>query len=300
MKNNHKIGSIEYKLENIREEISKILPEIEKFRADFGKIMPIVSIRFGGWEKEGSIEGGPYSDLDRYIAWGSWFRFDPLNKEHVQKSYDAAILWIEGAKKTASMWHEKNVEAIENNTKLIEKIRGFMDSVGIPRTYRVKEKVSSRSKREEWVTRIASYESDIARNIPIDDGYESVKRKLEDHLIHCKKWLEDKNKKIKEAEREKKKKDDELLLLAKCLEIAKENNLTYSSNDELIGLATELEREKYVSENFPDGTEMDHKCCDSCGSWVIGERRCVCGNRRMELTIDGDILKGFWAYAEAY
>lgn len=297
MKSNYKYGSIEYKLENIREEISKILPEIEKFRADFGKILPIIKIHFGScWEKEGLIEGGPYSDLENYKTWGSWFPFNPLNREHVKLSYDAALLWIEGAKNKANSLHEKNIDAIENNKKLIEKIRGFMDSVGIPRTYSVIEKISSRSKKEERVTRTASYEADIARNIPIDDGYESVIKTLENHLIHCKKWFDDKIKKIDEVEREKKKKDEELLLLAKCLEVAKENNLTYSSNEELIAKAKDFEKRKWVEENFPNGRKMEHECCD-CGSWIIGEETCVCGNIEMELKVTGDILKGFWAYA---
>ena len=37
-----------------------------------------------------------------------------------------------------------------------------------------------------------------------------------------------------------------------------------------------------------------------CAGWQIGERRCDCGNRRVNLVVDGDATNGFYAYAEAY
>ena len=39
---------------------------------------------------------------------------------------------------------------------------------------------------------------------------------------------------------------------------------------------------------------------DKCSGWYIGSRRCVCGNRRVELLVDGSASNGFYAYADAY
>ena len=56
---------------------------------------------------------------------------------------------------------------------------------------------------------------------------------------------------------------------------------------------------RFIAEEYPDGQLMDIDCCSECDTWIIGEHRCSCGNRRMYLTVEGNILDGFYAYAEA-
>ena len=46
------------------------------------------------------------------------------------------------------------------------------------------------------------------------------------------------------------------------------------------------------------GTEMECDC-DECGTWIVGEHRCTCGNRRVTLASDGD-FEGMYFYAECY
>lgn len=68
----------------------------------------------------------------------------------------------------------------------------------------------------------------------------------------------------------------------------------------IINRAWALASNAFVEEKYPDGTEVDvdDNICE-CESWTVGERRCSCGNRRMYLEIEGDLLNGFWAYPNA-
>ena len=66
----------------------------------------------------------------------------------------------------------------------------------------------------------------------------------------------------------------------------------------------ECAREAYCAENFADGDEIEISCCNECSTWTVGERRCSCGNVRVELAIeacnDKFISKGFYGYGERY
>jgi hypothetical protein len=75
----------------------------------------------------------------------------------------------------------------------------------------------------------------------------------------------------------------------------------FTVTKDFISAVREASREKWIDENYPEGTEMDIKCCDECSTWTVGERRCECGNRRIDLTVEfiGGSEKWF-AYAEAY
>lgn len=39
---------------------------------------------------------------------------------------------------------------------------------------------------------------------------------------------------------------------------------------------------------------------DECWGWIIGDRRCHCGNRRVSIETYGDEKTGFTAFAVAY
>lgn len=63
----------------------------------------------------------------------------------------------------------------------------------------------------------------------------------------------------------------------------------------------ELEKDKWFTENAPtDGDTFTINCCSDCDTWIYGERRCSCGNRRISLTVEGDYENGFYFYPEAY
>ena len=63
--------------------------------------------------------------------------------------------------------------------------------------------------------------------------------------------------------------------------------------------ANDIARDKWVEENYPDGEEVPFDQCNFCDSWIVGERRCSCGNRRVYLEIEGNAIDGFFAYPMA-
>lgn len=59
--------------------------------------------------------------------------------------------------------------------------------------------------------------------------------------------------------------------------------------------------DKYLNEHYKDGDEvdLDHEC-DYCNTYIVGENRCDCGNRRIYIEVEGDVFDGFYCYPVAY
>lgn len=94
-------------------------------------------------------------------------------------------------------------------------------------------------------------------------------------------------------EREQRSKAD----FAKAAALASTYGISLDDPD-LYNKVVAADREAFREKNYPEGTDVDHSCCDTCSSWTVGDHRCSCGNRRMSLTIEGNI--GNWyAYGEA-
>jgi len=101
--------------------------------------------------------------------------------------------------------------------------------------------------------------------------------------------------KIKELQKNK--------LFKASIVYAIENNINTDDLDDqsIIRYVNDHAKEKWTEENYPDGTELYLKhACYECSTWIVGERRCSCGNRRIYLEVDGNILDGFDAYPEPY
>lgn len=104
------------------------------------------------------------------------------------------------------------------------------------------------------------------------------------------------NSKIKEKDKNNK-------LLIKSIEYATLHNINIEdlTSDQIIYTVSEYTKEKYLEENLPDGTEVYLKHgCDECSTYIMGERRCSCGNRRIDIIVEGDIIEGFYYYPEPY
>jgi hypothetical protein len=88
-------------------------------------------------------------------------------------------------------------------------------------------------------------------------------------------------------------------LLIKSVEYAKDNNINIKelSNEKLIKEVKDFAIKKYIEIDYLDGTEVDidDNYCE-CAKWTVGDRRCSCGNVRLYLEVEGDILNGFTAY----
>lgn len=105
---------------------------------------------------------------------------------------------------------------------------------------------------------------------------------------------------IETIEKKEKKKNHNNLLLRKAIEIAINRGMDYSNIDdkELIKKITDIEIEKHTK--LQDGNTITFKQCDECDEWTVGERRCSCGNRRVYLGVEGNIVDGFYSYPEVY
>lgn len=74
--------------------------------------------------------------------------------------------------------HEKNKPAIAHNTALRERIGAVMKAAGIPDHYSEID-TNSRSRFPKRVRRQAGYLDDLARSVPIDDGFEQARQTYE-------------------------------------------------------------------------------------------------------------------------
>lgn len=76
--------------------------------------------------------------------------------------------------------------------------------------------------------------------------------------------------------------------------------MTYKTKEEA--------REAFIKDMGDDFIEFDGMNCndyldddaEECEGWQVGEHRCDCGNRRVELMVEGDATSGFYAFAAAY
>ncbi|WP_460271550.1 hypothetical protein [Bacillus sp. NEAU-Y102] len=97
------------------------------------------------------------------------------------------------------------------------------------------------------------------------------------------------NRKIKEVSKADK-------LLVKSIQYAAENGIDIEglSPKDIVKAVDEVARDKY-REEIVTWEEVDLKHgCSECNTYVMGEHRCSCGNARISISIEGDILDGFY------
>jgi len=98
-------------------------------------------------------------------------------------------------------------------------------------------------------------------------------------------------------------KDKNDKLLIKSIEYATLNNINIEdlSSEQIIDKVNEYAEDKYLKENVPDGTVIYLKhICNKCNTYIMGEKRCFCGNRRIDIIVEGNIVDGFCHYPEPY
>lgn len=93
------------------------------------------------------------------------------------------------------------------------------------------------------------------------------------------------------------------ILLVRSIEFASKHNIDIEGLEpnDIIALVHEEAVKQYKEEQLPVGTEIYLKhLCDNCSSYFVGERRCSCGNRRIQIIVEGNIIDGFYHYPEAF
>ncbi len=71
-------------------------------------------------------------------------------------------------------------------------------------------------------------------------------------------------------------------------------------SDAVINEVNNMAKDEYCREHYPIGEVVAQSVCSECCTWVVGENRCECGNRRMHLYVSGDIINGIDVYPEAH
>lgn len=102
-------------------------------------------------------------------------------------------------------------------------------------------------------------------------------------------------------EAEKRQADKKNKLLVESIKYATEHQIDIEglSTQEIVQKVDEEAKDAYLEKELPNGTKIDltHEC-DECETYIMGEYRCDCGNCRISITVEGDILEGFYYYTE--
>lgn len=199
-----KYGTVKYNLEKAKEKIDFALSKIDKIRNDVGVIMPVEIISVN-----------PDRSLSRYYHIKnpySYNSYDSKSRNHVESAYKVTIEKYEELKKKVEEIHNKNEKALKNNEETAQKVRDFMNTVGIPNSFSTYDYPSKRHKTKKRINHEAGYIQDIRRCIKQSDGYESSIRILEDFKESIQKQYDNLIAEISKAERnaqaEQKKKDN--------------------------------------------------------------------------------------------
>lgn len=290
MANKPKYGTPEYFIEEAEKSLAKVKASFVDFKKDVGEIQELTPLNFS------------FSSFDHYYNRKYRIvRFDPNNKKHVELAFEEFEKNFHYQKSVLESNHKENIPKIENNKRIEAAVHAFMKSIGISNSYSVFKKPSNRHRNEKWISKTSGFVDDLTRCCKTNDSYDLRLRAMEDQY---KKYRDIKDRylaAISKKEKEKAKEDKELQKIAVAITILSESGENIPDNNSLlVGKANSIKKEEFIRKNFPDGKELEIKCCDFCDSWVVGEHRCSCGNRRMELTIEGNFLDGFYGYPSAY
>lgn len=102
---------------------------------------------------------------------------------------------------------------------------------------------------------------------------------------------------LKNQEESKKKDAEAMERLKLYMKYVTEHDLEVSSPGEIYKVVDDHAREEFRKNLI--GEEIHIKCCDECSAYVVGERRCACGNTRVELVVEGS-YPNFYAGYERY
>lgn len=128
-------------------------------------------------------------------------------------------------------------------------------------------------------------EEDILYKVDANSGYGM---EFDKAYTMVENWLERRNKTNERSER----------IFKAALEYCIANNLEWNSQN-AVSVATQHKAEALEREAIEAHREIDIDCCDYCSTWIAGERRCSCGNRRVSFSYDGD-FPNIYIYPEAW
>jgi len=248
--------SAEYHFDKMVESLNEGLEKLNKLKdlVNISSIMPVKIIKVL-----------PISYFSSYFKGCSWTTFDPLNRNHIDNAYKNVNKEIEIKLKYIEETHKENLIALENNIKIKEHVINFMQMIGISKEYY--KTIKNKSTRFD-----SGFIFDLNRLVIVDDDYKCVKSNLEGKVKELDNWLSSMIKDINKHLESQKNIDYNMRKLALAMQIAKDNDLSYSTNDELL---TKVEDFKYnefdksliknkndedfdIKGNFMDGYYIEH------------------------------------------
>lgn len=229
-------------LQKVEKEMNVLRKRTDEYT---GKIMPVENANFMGQRK---------SQISYYAD----------NDYHTSSSYQNTALrarkHAEELKLKCDEAHQRNLEALENNKKLREKVEVFMEAIGMPKSYSVKEYKTKRS-QGEYVKYSAGYLSDLSRYVPIDDGYEKAVKEHEDFLAAIAAYEKGEKQKAEKLEAERKKKEEQEVADKQLGVLVLKYELPYESGWKDI-LDHLLSKDKYL--------RLAHYLCENRNDWSDG------------------------------
>lgn len=91
--------------------------------------------------------------------------------------------------------------------------------------------------------------------------------------------------------------------LAKSIEFAVKRGIdvTGARKTDIVNLVDDILVRDYRKKELPEGTVLElNGGCDFCREYIVGEDRCSCGNRRIFVAVEGDIIQGYDYSIEVY
>lgn len=132
---------------------------------------------------------------------------------------------------------------------------------------------------------------------------------LENRVKRDKSYIEEENKKREKAEEETRVKLEKTRKEVKAVEYLITHGWSVedgywhkgpvSTNEDSITVANSVARDLEVIRMEEAGVEVSCDC-QECGTWTVGEHRCDCGNRRIEVDWSGDFETGILIWGAGY
>ncbi|MBR8435711.1 hypothetical protein KDW37_33670 [Burkholderia cenocepacia] len=145
---------------------------------------------------------------------------------------DHALAQLEAARAKDVALHDANLEAIERNKGMADRVRAFMEEIGMPKSWTERD-TKSRSRYPKNVTRDAGWITDITRFIKTDDGfahathsYETLKARYDEYAATAARetaQAEQQRQRAADAEREARKANVELARIVLRYELSDES-----------------------------------------------------------------------------
>lgn len=228
-----------------------------------GKIMPVENANF---------MGARYSNISSYADNGFY------RSSSYQNTAERARKHAEELKLKCDEVHQRNLDALENNKKLREKVEVFMTAIGVPSKYYTTEYKTSRSSGKR-VCCNAGYLDDLAREVKIDDGYETAMKLYENFLAMIAAYVNSEEQKVKNLEAERKKKDKREVANKQLGVLVLKYELPYESGWQDV-LDSLLSKDKYL--------RLGHYLLQNRNDWRDGHEQAEYGLSQFQVESEQD------------